>query len=401
MIGPRLAMPRALLAVAGSLLALCSAELGVRWFDIGPDFQVVYREVYQLSDDPVLGYELRAGAPDGPGRINSAGFRDREFPRSKPPGVFRIVAIGDSVTFGSLEEPLESWTKHLERALNERARGVTFEVLNLGVTGYNVTRVAERLRVLGLEYQPDLVLYGYVLNDPQAGSLESLALMDRKAQAELRFSEAVERGALRWLSGSRLFLLGASLLGDEAECATPARTRPRPALPAAITERVARGEDLRGGFFRALHEGPEPRARLRAGLERIAELTRAAGVPVVGVIFPVFFPPDERGYPLGDVHAFVAGELRSRGFWTVDLQPVFASAESRGLDCSHDSLHPNRLGNQLAAGALLEELERLGLLPDGSLAAGSTGLLPDARGIGLEPGAPGEVDAIGGRLALR
>jgi lysophospholipase L1-like esterase len=376
MIAPRLAMPRALVALAGSLLALASAELGVRWLDIGPGFQVVYREVYQLSDNPVLGYELRPGAPDGAGRINRAGFRDREFPRAKPAGVFRIVAIGDSVTFGRPEEPLESWTKHLERAMNERGSGVAFEVLNLGVTGYNVTRVAERLRVLGLGYQPDLVLYGYVLNDPQAGSVESLALMDRKAEAELRLDEALGRGALRWLSGSRLFLLGASLVRDEPAPASPARKRPRPALPAEIAARAAQGEDLRGGFFRTLHEEAEPRARLRSGLERIAALTRAAELPVVGVIFPLFFPPDERGYPLRDVHALVSGEMRSLGFWTVDLQPAFAAAESRGLDCSADPLHPNALGHELAAGALLEELERLGLLPAGSLAAGSAGLQP-------------------------
>ena len=59
-------------------------------------------------------------------------------------------------------------------------RGVPrYEVLNLGVIGYNISEIGERLRSIGMRYDPDLILYGYVLNDPQSFShqahiLESL-----------------------------------------------------------------------------------------------------------------------------------------------------------------------------------------------------------------------------------
>jgi lysophospholipase L1-like esterase len=340
------------LALAGALCVLLLAELAVRLFGLGPEFQVVHRRVFQLSDNPLLEYELRPGAPDGDGRINSAGFRDREFAREKPPGVFRIVVIGDSVTFGHPDFSRESYTKHLERLLNAASGGLAFEVLNLGVIGYDVTRSAERLRLLGLPHQPDLILYGYVLNDPQETSVEGLALLERREAAEQRFLERVERGSLRWLSGSRLFLLAQQRLRSRG------RAEPPPAVPLPVDpawQAVASG-DSRGEYFRALHRDPVSGERLLAGLERIAGLGRGAGVPLVLAIFPLFLEREGGAYALSDVHAFVAREARQRGMDVLDLEPAFAAAEANGLDCSADFVHPNELGNAIAAEALLEGL---------------------------------------------
>jgi lysophospholipase L1-like esterase len=366
-------LARAALAALGLLLALATAELAVRLLDIGPSFQVLHREIFRLSDDPVLGYELAPGARDGEAAINSAGFRDREFARAKPAGVFRIVAVGDSVTFGQPRKPDESWPKALERLLAERPAGPRCEVLNLGVTGYNVLQVAERLRTLGLAYEPDLVLYGYVLNDPQELSIELEALRDLRANAERRFHEELGRGALRLLSGSRLFLLLASRLDPPAPGAVEFARRRDPAYDAY------QGGDRRGAYFRALHADGDDgsrlaagldrvaelhadgadRARLAAGLDRLAESTRAAGVPLVVALFPMLLDPRDGPYPLADVHAFVTAEARARGFEVIDLESALTSCEG----CAADFLHPNAQGARAAAAAILEGLQRLGRLP--------------------------------------
>jgi hypothetical protein len=81
-------------------------------------------------------------------------------PRS--PGVFRIAAFGDSLTFSEGVAAGEAWPAALERELG---RDFRVEVLNLGVSGSqseDVLRFAERL-LPALE--PDLVLYGVCLND--------------------------------------------------------------------------------------------------------------------------------------------------------------------------------------------------------------------------------------------
>ncbi len=373
----RRVLTRALAVVAGSLGALGLAEVGVRLLDIEPTFEVVFREVYQLSPNPILEYELKPGAPDGPTRINSAGFRDREFERAKPPGVFRIVAVGDSVTYGRRDDPLEAYPKHLERLLNERASGLRFEVLNLGVHGYNVTRIAERLRVLGLAYQPDLVLYGYVLNDPQAKAVELTALTNLRTAEELRLTAELQRSALRWLCSSRLFLLVAGRLRSgesldsqpEVEDLLFPNRHSRPPGP-------NRGQERRGDFYRALHEAPEAQRRLFEGLDRMAAMTREAGVRVVVAIFPLFYLLGDGEYPLLDVNAFLTRELSARGFAVIDLLPRFEAAKESGLDCSADALHPNQLGNATAAAEILEQMLALELLPAGSMAENPGGAEP-------------------------
>lgn len=342
------------LALAALLLALGLAELGVRALGLGPASQILHRELFQLSTDPLLGYELHPLAPDGPGRINAAGFRGPEVEQAKAPGVFRIVAVGDSVTFGQPKKPDEAWPAALERAL--RARGLAAEVLNLGVTGYNVLQVAERLRTLGLRYRPDLVLYGYVLNDPQELSIELEALVDLRAAEEGRLRAELGRGLTGALVHSRLFLWLRGL-------------RSAPALvPGSVDFRHPRDPayeafqhgDRRGAYFRALHEDPAGRERLGTGLDRMAEATRAAGVPLEVVLFPLLLDPRDGPYPLTDVHALVGAEARARGFAVLDLQTTFAG----GARMAADFLHPNAAGAEAAARAILADLERTGRLPE-------------------------------------
>jgi hypothetical protein len=76
--------------------------------------------------------------------INSAGFRDREFPIPKPEGVFRIAAIGDSVTYGHECAQEAAYPKQLERLLNLAAGDAAprYEVLNFGVTAATWDREA-------------------------------------------------------------------------------------------------------------------------------------------------------------------------------------------------------------------------------------------------------------------
>ena len=80
----------------------------------------------------------------------------------KAPGIFRIAAFGDSLTYGEGVAAEEAWPAVLERELQREYRA---EVLNLGVCGAqsaDVLRLAERLLP---SLDADLVLYGVCLND--------------------------------------------------------------------------------------------------------------------------------------------------------------------------------------------------------------------------------------------
>jgi len=354
---------RIAVALASTLLALFLAEVVVRAAGIGPVFHVVLHEVFELSDNPVLGYELSAGAPDGNFSINDAGFRDRAFPREKPAHTYRIAVIGDSLTYGFACPQDVTYPKQLERLLNGYAPpgAPRFEVLNFGVTGYNVTQTVERLQALGLRYEPDLILYGYALNDPQEFSYEKETLEDLRDEAEKRFHVKLRRSAARALSGSRLFLLA-------WHAVSAPDSSPEPQLWGQIDPVIAafaRG-DRRGQYFRTLHAAEGPRRRLDRGLAELAGLAQEAGSTAAVALFPIFLEEDPEGYPLRDVHQLVARRATARGLHVVDLQPVFERARSRhGHEVAHDPIHPSVLGHRIVGAALLWWIVDSGLLPDG------------------------------------
>ena len=97
-------------------------------------------------------------------KINSQGMRaDRDFPYEKPPGVKRIVSLGDSFTIGYEVEADESFSSVLEKELN--AKGYRVEVLNTGVSGYSTAEACVYLERELHKYDPDLVLVSYFGND--------------------------------------------------------------------------------------------------------------------------------------------------------------------------------------------------------------------------------------------
>jgi len=101
-------------------------------------------------------------------RTNKHGMRaDYDHEVDKPEGTFRIVGIGDSGMFGWGVDQGEEYMAVLQRNLNARGNGVRYEVLNLGVPGYNTQLEVEKLEYKGLAFGPDIVLVGWSENDFQ------------------------------------------------------------------------------------------------------------------------------------------------------------------------------------------------------------------------------------------
>ena len=84
-----------------------------------------------------------------------------DFP-PKRPGTFRIIALGDSLTYGYGIAEQDTYPKVLETLLNDTFR---VEVLNLGVSGAQSEDIYKILQRKLPELQPDLVIYGMCLND--------------------------------------------------------------------------------------------------------------------------------------------------------------------------------------------------------------------------------------------
>ena len=99
-------------------------------------------------------------------QYNRDGFRDREYTLSKPSGKFRILAVGDSQTFGHGIERLEdTFPKRLETLLNQGMERPKFEVLNFARPGWNTVDQLQYIYKKGFLYQPDLILLNFFHND--------------------------------------------------------------------------------------------------------------------------------------------------------------------------------------------------------------------------------------------
>ncbi|MFH2137266.1 MAG: hypothetical protein ABII88_01990 [Candidatus Omnitrophota bacterium] len=162
------------LLVISFFLALFILEIAARGFekryliDTNVYLQQAKPRLHRVSQIPGLGYELipQVKTEDGFFSINSQGIRDAEYALPKPADVYRIIILGDSVTFGT-EYPVEyTYPKVLESILKENEiGGKNFEVLNAGVCGYNAFQKLVFLKSKLLKLEPDLVIYQFLNDD--------------------------------------------------------------------------------------------------------------------------------------------------------------------------------------------------------------------------------------------
>jgi len=99
-------------------------------------------------------------------KLNSAGYRDKEYSKDRNEDTFRIYSLGDSYTFGWLVDyPQDSYPKILEKKLNKKL-SKKVEVINAGTPGLSITEEVTRFKTEGIQYHPDMVLLA--LNDDEA-----------------------------------------------------------------------------------------------------------------------------------------------------------------------------------------------------------------------------------------
>lgn len=201
--------------------------------------------------DPELGQRLAPGY-DGwfagvPVRINSLGFRDsRDYALAKAPGTFRILILGDSVTFGHGALANTTYPYLLEQRLKQWRPGIDWQVWNLGVPGYNTTQELKYLERVGPRYQPDLSIVGFFEND----------LIDNDVSTEAtpvrRVTSLVQGAMQRWLYSYELYKRIALTIRWQWLASVPNRGRVE-AL-AADEELVSRPEDRSGEHAQRLSD---------------------------------------------------------------------------------------------------------------------------------------------------
>ena len=321
------------LLLAAVFFALLAAELLVRLAGAAPQVYVIRKGRFQLSQNPRIGYEpvplsyrgRELSFYDYQGASNSLGYRDVEHAVQKPPGVYRIVVLGDSIAAGLKVDRFEdTFPAILPRLL--AARGLRAEVISFAVSGYNTQQEVETLKEKGLRYRPDLVLLAY--------SLGNRGRLDGDIMRTLLSAEREKQG----LSGARVnpYLVQSALYRFLRFRVLAARH------PETVDSR--RYLDLVSNDTVAQYFGV------------LRELARADRFDVLVAVFPRFVKSFGY-YRFGAQHAFVRGLAQQDGFYLVDLLPPYARCRAASPEpISVDTFHPSAYGHRCAAQALAEEI---------------------------------------------
>lgn len=109
-------------------------------------------------------------------KINSLGYRNPEFSKSKPKGTYRILVLGDSFAINVAMEEDSLHTRILEKMLNDSfsKTNLKYEVVNCGyVCGYSPDAYIAYMQNEGFALEPNLVIMQYFVRNDFSDLMET------------------------------------------------------------------------------------------------------------------------------------------------------------------------------------------------------------------------------------
>lgn len=126
--------------------------------DVGSDVL----NAYSALDNKMMAYSQMRFIPlkdTSVIRINSLGFRGKEFSTTKDKNTYRIIILGGSAANGKGASSNDTTIAgYLEKILTEKIKGRSFEVYNMAIFGYISAQELITLQFHGLDFKPDLVI---------------------------------------------------------------------------------------------------------------------------------------------------------------------------------------------------------------------------------------------------
>jgi len=154
------------LAATTVVVTLLMAEAVARVIGLDVPFFLFPRPDNCLQRSTTLSMEFR---PVCDGTLEGTTFRTNKIglrgPNLRTDGARRILAVGDSCTFGWRVSEADTYPAQLEAVLNRRAGGDRYQVINAGVPGYTSYQGLVYLQEQGLALRPEIVVIGFGFND--------------------------------------------------------------------------------------------------------------------------------------------------------------------------------------------------------------------------------------------
>lgn len=161
-------LTRIALSLGVAVALLVAAEIAARLAEPGP-FNFLDESPY-IEKIPGMGHVHKtsfAGRWDGSWYgLESHGLRGPEWKPTFGPEEFRVLAVGDSCTFGKGVDEPDCWPRQLERLLQGALpAGRRALVANAGVNGYSAQQYLAVIRGRAELVRPNWIVVGYNLND--------------------------------------------------------------------------------------------------------------------------------------------------------------------------------------------------------------------------------------------
>lgn len=347
-----------LLAVVPVTALLGAAELAVRATGAAESCPNRFTRSGIWACDPILQFKVDPSLEPNGQPLNSAGFRGPEF-GPKRPGALRILALGDSCTFGYLVRDRigfvsQPYPLRLQRLVDRRQGKNRVEVLNGGLPGYNVFQGLLLLRTRLRDLDPDLVTVRFGWNDHfLSGAGEAQVFREPETPLGIAVQDLLLRSKLY----AFVRRLGLELrawrepIAQQAAAAFRDQRSWEPTIP------------------------PEDFAR---DLRRIVELVRARGGDAWLLTAPRNPAPSretaqqiaahnrldfERLMQVHDEYAEIVRRVGAEtGALVVDLAAVYARHAGAPVFLPTDAVHPTQGGHNLEAETLYSVLVRRGVL---------------------------------------
>jgi hypothetical protein len=219
-----------------------------------------------------------------------------------------------------------------QRLLADARPGTRIELVNLGVSGLATRHSVKRLEEVGFRYHPDLIVYGYTLNDIEGDAYvpNDPEARPRRLAAMFRFGKSPS--LLLRVVWPRLLAIASAL-------------------------RPARGTyeyELERNY---LHN-PKAWAEVTRGLDRLAAIAQERGI--CALVFIHARPIQLRWFhPFGRFYDRVEQAARDRGLAAAQAFPWLRGRDAPSLRISFSDPHPNAAGQRLHGEALDAALRAL------------------------------------------
>ncbi len=313
-----------------------------------------------VVDSPII-YGLN---PEHPG-ISSQGLYDDEVSIPKPEGTYRILVLGDSVSFGPKVSRDKNFPNHLEYLLRKQFR--LAEVINSGVSGYTAYNELQYYLTKGREFEPDIVIVAFCMNDvvnprrhwfltkTKIVNIPKQAIpnhnYDQKLKTRKPYNFLEKKKSL--LEYSRLYI------ALKKRVKRPFLKKIRSEIPTFIT-----GEDTLS--IEVLLDETSPEWRwLTSIYNRLHSAVQADQATLIVAILPLAYQLDEK-YPFFPQNQ-IAEYCRQNAILCIDLLPSFKQYPQEDIfllnnSGYYDIWHLKEFGHKLCAKEILRFLHEKKLL---------------------------------------